>query len=324
MLIVLAAIIATRILTMTIDSKPLFIAHKCIFGVGIIFSFLRVLKILNRFRFFAVFLKISSLVLLTTVQVSLLYIQLYIPFTAVFWLNFGNNEVLTEIQNLDPEHTQHKVQWTNLKNDTNSLVGMNNIFYHVYTSSFGQGMLGYFVEVKKTEAQTLITLYHIFVSFIIFSVFVALITSKFTTHYSRMVAEASLLRASIVLQLEKNLKKEDKAKLTRYYKQYCNPLVVPMEAYTETILKRNALSKLRLSERRLNGIENIVTEAEMRFLANDQKNQKSVLESIASVIALLQQQEKDVNSKLETNLKELTSKQEYMNKYLPKLLKLTS
>ena len=91
-----------------------------------------------------------------------------------------------------------------------------------------------------------------------------------------------------------------------------------MEAYTETILKRNALSKLRLAERRLNGIENIVTEAEMRFLANDQKNQKSVLESIASVIALLQQQEKDMNTKLETNLKELTSKQEYMNKYLPK------
>lgn len=61
MLIVLAAIIATRILTMTIDSKQLFIGHKCIFGAGIIFSFLRVLKILNRFKFFAVFLRISSM-----------------------------------------------------------------------------------------------------------------------------------------------------------------------------------------------------------------------------------------------------------------------
>jgi len=60
MLIVLAAIIVTRVLTMTIDSRLLFISHKCVFGAGIILSFLRVLKILSRFQFFAVFLKISS------------------------------------------------------------------------------------------------------------------------------------------------------------------------------------------------------------------------------------------------------------------------
>ena len=98
-------------------------------------------------------------------------------------------------------------------------------FYHVYTSSFGQGLLENFVVIKKTEGQVLTTLYHIFVTFIIFSVFIALITSKFMAHYNRMVAEASLLRASIVLQLEKNLSKVDKLKLTRYYKQFCNPLV---------------------------------------------------------------------------------------------------
>ena len=91
-----------------------------------------------------------------------------------------------------------------------------------------------------------------------------------------------------------------------------------METHTETILKRNALSKLRLAERRLNGIENIVTEAETRFCQNDQRNQKSIMENIASTIAQLQQQEQDVSSKLETNLKELTLKQEHMNKYLPK------
>ena len=82
-----------------------------------------------------------------------------------------------------------------------------------------------FVVVKKSEGQILVTLYHMFVTFIILSVFVALITSKFMTNYSRMVAEASLLRASVVLQLEKNLSKADKLKLMRYYKKLCNPLV---------------------------------------------------------------------------------------------------
>lgn len=98
-------------------------------------------------------------------------------------------------------------------------------FYHVYTASFGQGMLGSLVELRKTEAQVLNTLYHILVTFILFSVFVGLITSKFTTHYNRMVAEASLIRSSVVLQLENNLNKQDKLKLVRYYKRNCNPLV---------------------------------------------------------------------------------------------------
>ena len=91
-----------------------------------------------------------------------------------------------------------------------------------------------------------------------------------------------------------------------------------METHNETILKRNALSKLRLAERRLNGIENIVTEAEIRFTENDQHSQKSVMDSIASSIVRLQHQEQEVSTKFETNLKELTLKQEHMNKYLPK------
>jgi len=91
-----------------------------------------------------------------------------------------------------------------------------------------------------------------------------------------------------------------------------------MEAYTETILKRNALSKLRLAERRLNGIENIITEAETSFLENDRKNQTIVMENIASQVSILQHQEEDFSSGLKNNLKELTQKQDYMNRYLPK------
>ena len=91
-----------------------------------------------------------------------------------------------------------------------------------------------------------------------------------------------------------------------------------MESYTETILKRNALSKLRLAERRLNGIENIVTEAEASFLENDRRNQTIVMENIASQVSILQHREEEFSSALKTNLKELTQKQDYMNQYLPK------
>jgi len=61
----------------------------------------------------------------TTAQVSLLYVQLYIPFVAVFWLTFGNKEVLDEIAHVTiHKNTDH---WKRIQNDTNSLVGLNNM-----------------------------------------------------------------------------------------------------------------------------------------------------------------------------------------------------
>lgn len=95
----------------------------------------------------------------------------------------------------------------------------------MFSSSFGQGLMELFVFVDKVNAQVLSTLYHILVTFILLSIFVALVTSKFTTQHTRCVAEASLLQASIVLQLEKKLSKTEKSKLSKYYKKYCNPLV---------------------------------------------------------------------------------------------------
>ena len=89
----------------------------------------------------------------------------------------------------------------------------------------GQEHIYEYLKAGKITGQILISLFHVLITFILFAVFVALITSKFTTYYSKCVAEASLLQASVVLQLEKRLSKKDKAKLSSYYKRFCNPMV---------------------------------------------------------------------------------------------------
>ena len=89
----------------------------------------------------------------------------------------------------------------------------------------GQENIYAFIELEPVAAQILLSLFHVLGTFILFAIFVALITSKFTTHYSMCVAEASLLQASVVLQLEKNLSKKQKSKLATYYKRNCCPLV---------------------------------------------------------------------------------------------------
>ena len=89
----------------------------------------------------------------------------------------------------------------------------------------GQEGIYVYANVERFTGDVLISLFHALVTFILLAIFVALITSKFTTCYSRCVAEASLLQASVVLQLEKNLSKQEKSKLNAYYKRFCNPLV---------------------------------------------------------------------------------------------------
>ena len=64
---------------------------------------------------------------MTSIQVALLYIQLYIPFVAVFWLNFSNDEVRNEIKNLTITGLDNFDHWNHIKNDTESLIGLNNV-----------------------------------------------------------------------------------------------------------------------------------------------------------------------------------------------------
>ena len=64
-----------------------------------------------------------------------------------------------------------------------------------------------------------------FLQHLFFLCFCGLDTSKFTTGYKKCVAKASLLQASIVLQIEKNLGKQGKRKANEFYKRYCSPLV---------------------------------------------------------------------------------------------------
>lgn len=325
MLIILAAIIITRVLDMLLDETGMFIAHKCVFGLGMLVSFARVLKICIRFRYFAVFLKIASLAITSFIQITFLYLQLFVPFVAAFWLMFGDSNGQGKIDRVlvnSSNTTSFNIGSTFINIDTfQTLNDLDTIIYTVYESSLGQELLYEYALIEKITGQILIALFHVFGTFILFAVFVALITSKFTTNFRQCVAEASLLQASVVLQLEKNLSKRDKTKLASYYKKSCNPLVVTSENIEEYHKLDNALSNLHIAERRLTGIENVVHEIEEKYHQNDRRSQMSILESVLNTTGSVEGKQDAFGKGLKTGLKEIYQKQEYMNRYLPKLLK---
>ena len=316
-LILLAAIIVLRILTIVFDDNiKLLIASKAVFTINMIFSFMRTLKICIRFRYFSVFLKVTSLAVTSFIQIGFLYLQFYIPFVAVFWLMFGGDagmELMWDANVTDVGHTHDN-------NTMNSLSSLQGIFYSIYESSFGQESVYAYVKVENTTAQILISIYHIFSTFIALSIFVAFVTSKFTTNYNRCVAEASLLQASVVLQLEKGLSKRERANLAKYYAKFCSPLIVNLKSPRDDLRERDALSKLALTERHVTRIENGIRDAEDRYQENDRKSHASIFESIHGCSSLLGTKQENFSKTIKTELKDIAQKQSYMNKYLLKLL----
>ena len=75
-LLTLATSIILRITTMSVgDNRELFLTAKCIFTINMMFSFVRMLKICIRFRFFSVFLKVTGLAVASFIQIGFLYLQ---------------------------------------------------------------------------------------------------------------------------------------------------------------------------------------------------------------------------------------------------------
>ena len=319
-LFLLAAIIILRIFTMVFDDNiKLFIASKAVFTINMIFSFMRTLKICIRFRYFSVFLKVTSLAVSSFIQIGFLYLQFFIPFVAVFWLMFGGDAGM-ELMRLANVTDTTDIGHMSGNKTLNSLASLQGIFYSIYESSFGQESVYTYVQVEKTSAQILISLYHIFSTFIALSIFVAFVTSKFTTNYKRCVAEASLLQASIVLQLEKGLSKRERANLAKYYAKFCSPLIVNLKSTSDDLRERDALSKLALTERHIASIENSIRDAEDRYQENDRKSHASIFESILGCSSLLGTKQENFSKTIKTELKDIAQKQSYMNKYLSKLL----
>lgn len=93
---------------------------------------------------------------------------------------------------------------------------------------------------------------------------------------------------------------------------------MPFKEPTEFEHKRNALSQLRLTERRLNGIENIIRDTEERYVKNDRKSQIGVLEKLKTITAEINEVQNDLSKKFKVAMKDVFQKQEFVNRTLPK------
>ena len=185
-LLFLSGVIITRVFAMIFsDSKFILLIHKVVFGINMIFSFIRMLKIAMRFRYFSVFVKVASLSLTSFIQIGFLYFQVYIPFVAAFWVLFGvYKDDVQHFNTLAKNETNLTIPYIHATNSSatsnNSseiemtiipsvlqmldpaLLTLKGIFFSVYGVSFGQEDLYKIKRMDSVAFQTITSLYHIF------------------------------------------------------------------------------------------------------------------------------------------------------------------
>ena len=317
-LVLLATSIVLRATAMVFDENlTLYKIAKVFFVINMLASFVRVLKICIRFREFSVFLKVSGHAIYSLMQIGFLYLQLYIPFISVFWLMFGGTEGVDLIKSANVSILHHPPHGGSNITTLESFTSLDTIFYTLYESSFGQWeTISAFTRIDRTLAQPLISLYHIFATFIILSIFVAFITSKFTTHFHRCVAEASIMQAEIVLAAEKCLGKVDKSEIAKYYAKYCSTLVSAHEPESDYILERSTMSKLEYTERSIANIENNLREVEGREERCGSRSESAIYNSIDQCNESLREKQKHFHITFKKDMKNVEEKQNWMNKKL--------
>ena len=75
-----------------------------------------------------------------------------------------------------------------------------------------------------------------------------------------------------------------------------------------------------MTERHITGVEKNIRDGEERHKRNDRKRQTLILDSVFECTASLETAQQKFGEKLDKELKDIAQKQDYMNKYLSKLL----
>lgn len=324
----LCLVIFTRVLVISADYG--FLAHKVIFAVSMVFAFIRALNILKRSRYVSVFLHIAFSAVTSFVQITLLYMQFYIPFVLVFWLMFesyGDDEVRS---NPATTHLRNStVISTSISNDTkrslsSMLLNLDFMFYGLYKSSYGlDGSIAKLESIDSDAFHILQSLFNIAITFLILPLIIAFITSKFTSNYEQCVAHASLEEARYLIQLQRDMNCRDRLNMVKYYQTFCNPLTVNENPLKQGVYDmRNARERLTRIKSEIEKVADCLCEVDGRMKKNAKTNSfeegysASVMPKLLCDLTLM--------SKTTTSdLNNLTSKEDKINSYLSDLLRIT-
>ncbi|XP_056378709.1 uncharacterized protein LOC130274414 isoform X2 [Hyla sarda] len=198
----LLAVICTHIADIVVQNNfDLHISHVRVFAVTIIFLWLRLMKHARAIRQIGPFIVMLGKVVTDVLKFLFLYGEFYIPYACAFWIIFGGlvSNMATVPQML---FTVFRIT---LVDDYNfgDMYAVDPVMAYI--------LCGTFLGVS---------------SILCINLLIALLADTFQRVYDNATANAAMQQATMLLQIEENLSKKNKAKFEYYMHTSCAPLSI--------------------------------------------------------------------------------------------------
>ena len=326
-----------RYTKMTPLSENLFLTHKIMFSLGLLFSFFRVCKFLCAFRAMGVFLRLSALSIESFVQFLLLFLQLFIPLLAAHWAMFGGNddnvELIARRMIANDAHLYNETGFT-YKNIsgimTHSLneevqfylVSLPQVAYTLWEQTVNHNeLLWAWLVLEPGIIHVLFAISSFLLTFVGFNIFTALVVFTFKTKYSRCTSLATISQATKMLHLEHGADPVTLKHIKMMHKQHCNPLIETLHHSDDIESEEKSLVyDISRSQRQMQRMFDRIKEAEIRYQKKLQMNCDETLKRLKVRMDVLRKRHSELKTDMKKDLQDIVTGQENLIRHLPKLL----
>eukprot|EP00794_Sanderia_malayensis_P013784 gene13784-15226_t len=215
--IAVLVVIVTRVLAVFSGEKVAKSIHPKAYAIALIFMWLHFMKSCRPFTSLGPFITMLGYVMQDTLRFAFLFFEFFIPYVVAFWIIFGGsvNAQTMAKEKADP------IDWLKFHDLTYS------VWMVTLVADFNYDAL---IAVDRLMAQILVGTYFAVASVVCMNLYIALLSDTFARVYANATANAALLQATTILQIEKALSKNRKSRSDEYIQKNCNPLGVSQTA----------------------------------------------------------------------------------------------
>lgn len=185
--------------------------HLKAYTATLIFMWLHFMKSCRPFTLLGPFITMLGHVMRDTILFAFLFFEFFVPYTVAFWILFGGDRNAKKIT----KEGEEPVDWEK---------------FHDLVFSVWQVMLnvdfnfGALVVVDRLMAQVIVGTFFALSTVMCLNLYIALLSETFNRVYQNAKANASLLQAHTILQIESILSKKKKIRAFKYIQEECAPL----------------------------------------------------------------------------------------------------
>lgn len=175
----------------------------------LIVLWIRIMKSARPFEGPGAFVAISGHIITDILKWALLFLLIFIPYSASFWITFGGDATGGNVEGYDKLDEM-----------------LFNMFSMVVVMDYG------FEELEKSDeymARFLCGTFIIIMAIVLVNVLIAMLSDTFTRVYGNAVANSIMQRAKTIITLERSLSDKRRWKYYEYIRNTCSPEVITIQ-----------------------------------------------------------------------------------------------